>query len=67
MPGKSGRNVLDEVRKVNGSSLPVIGMSGTPWLLGEGLFDAVLIKPFTREQLFEAIKNVTVSFSDDQS
>ncbi|MCG8638056.1 MAG: response regulator [Desulfobacterales bacterium] len=62
MPGKSGCHVLDEVRKAKGRSLPVVGMSGTPWLIDDNLFDAVLTKPFTREQLFEVIKNVAVSF-----
>jgi DNA-binding response OmpR family regulator len=61
MPGKSGCYVLEEARKAKGNSLPVIGMSGTPWLLEDGLFDAVLVKPFSRERLFEVMKNVIVS------
>ncbi len=67
MPGVSGIDVLKEAKRIKGRSLPVIGISGTPWLLDKGLFDAVLTKPFTRDKLFEVIKNVTVSFPDDMS
>lgn len=58
MPGISGEKVLAEVKRIKGDTLPVIGMSGTPWLLDANLFDAVLSKPYTREDLFEVIKMV---------
>ncbi|MEH0020945.1 MAG: response regulator [Desulfobacter sp.] len=58
MPGVSGREILNEARRIKGDTLPVIGMSGTPWLLGEAQFDAVLAKPFSQEKLFEAIQTV---------
>ncbi|MFH2060313.1 MAG: hypothetical protein ABIJ59_15615 [Pseudomonadota bacterium] len=42
--------------------MPVIGMSGTPWLLDANKFDAVLAKPYTIKDLFEAIKKAVPSF-----
>jgi DNA-binding response OmpR family regulator len=59
MPGISGAKVASEVKKTKGSQTPVIGMSGTPWLLDENLFDAVLPKPFFRKELIDIIDNLT--------
>ena len=42
MPGVSGLDVLKEVKRIKGRVLPVIAISGTPWLQDRGLFDAVL-------------------------
>ena len=41
----SGNEVLEKVKELKGDSIPVIAMSGTPWLMDEHLFDAVLPKP----------------------
>ena len=62
MPGISGKEIVIEIKKITGDIIPVIGMSGTPWLLDDGLFDAVLIKPFTQQALFTTIKKVLSSF-----
>jgi len=43
----SGEDMLQEVRQLKGDSLPVIAMSGTPWLMDKQLFDAVLPKPYS--------------------
>jgi DNA-binding response OmpR family regulator len=59
MPGVSGAKVASEAKKIKGSQMPVIGMSGTPWLLDENLFDAVLPKPFFRKELIDIIDNLT--------
>jgi DNA-binding response OmpR family regulator len=53
----SGENVLQEVRQLKGDSLPVIAMSGTPWLMDKLLFDAVLPKPYSLKELFEMVQN----------
>ena len=53
----SGENVLQEVRQLKGDSLPVIAMSGTPWLMDTHLFDAVLPKPYSLKVLFETVQD----------
>jgi DNA-binding response OmpR family regulator len=53
----SGEDVLQEVRQLKGDSLPVIAMSGTPWLMDKQLFDAVLPKPYSLKVLFETVQN----------
>jgi CheY-like chemotaxis protein len=58
MPDKTGKDVLIQAKK-NHTKAPVVGMSGTPWLLHDGGFDAVLEKPFSITEL----KNVTQRFT----
>jgi DNA-binding response OmpR family regulator len=53
----SGEDVLQEVRQLKGDNLPVIAMSGTPWLMDKHLFDAVLPKPYSLKVLFEMVQN----------
>jgi len=62
MPKISGKEVLAEVKRIKGNTVPVIGMSGTPWLLDQDLFDAVLDKPSTKQKLFATIRKVIPSF-----
>ena len=54
MPGISGNEILEYVKTRKGSIIPVVGMSGTPWLL-DGGFDAVLSKPCTRAEILDVI------------
>jgi DNA-binding response OmpR family regulator len=51
----SGDDVLREVRHIKGDRVPVIAMSGTPWLMDSTRFDAVLAKPYMLKELFELI------------
>ncbi len=51
MPGLSGEAVLQHLRKFQENRTPIVGMSGTPWLLDEKDFDAVLEKPFSIQEL----------------
>ena len=53
----SGEDVLQEVRQLKGDGIPVIAMSGTPWLMDKLLFDAVLPKPYSLKVLFEMAQN----------
>ena len=46
MPEASGEDVLHHIRRSSRRRTPIIGMSGTPWLLQGTGFDAVLAKPF---------------------
>jgi DNA-binding response OmpR family regulator len=58
MPDVSGRQVSRELRKIKGTVTPIVGMSGTPWLLDTDLFDDVLAKPCSMKELYEVIGNV---------
>jgi CheY-like chemotaxis protein len=52
----SGDEVLKNVRNLKGHSIPVIAMSGTPWLMDEHPFDAVIPKPSPLKVLFEMVQ-----------
>ncbi|MEE4364090.1 MAG: response regulator, partial [Desulfotignum sp.] len=51
----SGDDVLENVRNLKGEDIPVIAMSGTPWLMDGNLFDAVIPKPYSLKLLFEMV------------
>jgi DNA-binding response OmpR family regulator len=53
MPGLSGTQVLQHLKQIQKNVTPVVGMSGTPWLLEESDFDAVLPKPFSMNELLK--------------
>ncbi len=63
MPGLSGIDVLNKVKQLKGDDVPVIGMSGTPWLFGDAKFDGILTKPFSRKDLFDMISSLIPSFA----
>jgi len=58
MPGMSGTQVLCRLNEQNLKSTRVIGMSGTPWLLNQNNFDAVLSKPCSLNELKTTIDRV---------
>ncbi len=55
MPGMSGNDFFDYVKNNIEQSIPIIAMSGTPWLLGNSDFDAVIAKPFCKEELLNTV------------
>ena len=55
MPGISGDRILHYLKEEKKSSIPVVGMSGTPWLLDQNDFDAVLSKPCSLKETTEVI------------
>lgn len=59
MPALDGTGVVRHIRNSERRSTPVIGMSGTPWFLKDGDFDAVLPKPTSIKILIDTVKNVT--------
>ncbi len=59
MPGDDGRTVARYIRNSKHDPAPVIGLSGTPWLLQNGNFDDVLSKPFAIHALIEKVENLT--------
>ena len=56
MPVIDGNGVVAHIRKSEKQSIPVIAISGTPWLLGSDNFDMVLPKPFSLKKLIESIR-----------
>ncbi len=59
MPGVDGHSVVHHIRHSARDSTPVIGVSGTPWLLQNGKFDDVLYKPFSMNALIEKVTHLT--------
>ncbi len=57
MPNADGCAVAAFVREKTGGSVPVIGISGTPWMLDEKIFDAVLAKPFSIDCLLSRVRS----------
>lgn len=58
MPGLDGNDVVDHIRRSDRPFTPVIGMSGTPWLLDADTVDMVLPKPFSIYTLFEYVQQL---------
>lgn len=58
MPVIDGNGVVAHIRKSEKQFIPVIGISGTPWLLEADSFDMVLPKPFPIKQLIESIQSL---------
>ena len=58
MPGMSGNEFFDYVKKNVDRSFPIIAMSGTPWLLKNSSFDAVIPKPFHKADLLDVVSQL---------
>lgn len=58
MPGVDGHSVVHHIRSSKRRKTPVIGVSGTPWLLQNGDFDEVLYKPFAIQKLIEKTESL---------
>lgn len=59
MPGMDGHEVIHHIRGSKRQTTPVIGVSGTPWLIKEGEFDDVLCKPFSIHALIQRAQALT--------
>ncbi len=59
----SGKEVLAHIRKIKGDTIPVIGISGTPWLLDRCGFNAILSKPCSNEKLTRLISRLLYKFN----
>lgn len=59
MPRLDGKGVVKHIRNSQKNSVPVIGISGTPWLIQDLGFDAVLPKPFPLQDLVESVKKLS--------
>ncbi|BBO79574.1 response regulator [Desulfosarcina ovata] len=59
MPETDGNQVVEHIRRSPRNHTPVVGMSGTPWKLGNHRFDCVLPKPFQIDNLLKTAKTLT--------
>lgn len=59
MPVMDGQEVAQHIRSSEKRKTPVIGMSGTPWIMNHHHFDEVLVKPFLLEELADKINLLT--------
>ena len=62
MPGMNGDSVVRHIRNSNKQYTPVIGCSGTPWLLESSEVDMVLAKPCRLKEIDNAIQNLSATF-----
>ena len=58
LQGMDGRDVLKQIRSSEKRRTPVIGISGTPWLLDNAGFDQVLEKPFSIHHLVASVQGL---------
>lgn len=56
MPGMSGNDLFYYVKNNVEQSIPIVAMSGTPWLLDNSDFDAVLAKPFDMREMLGVVQ-----------
>ena len=61
--GGSGNDIVRHIRSSGRQFTPVIGISGTPWLLNDNDFDMVFIKPFPLKELVNAIHDLSSTSS----
>ncbi len=62
MPEVNGEGVLQHIRSSSRHRTPIIGMSGTPWLLQGTGFDLVLAKPFPLNKLVDSVRTLSRAF-----
>jgi len=59
MNGITGDEIFDYLRNTIKKTTPIVGMSGTPWLLEHIGFDAVLPKPYYMKELLDLVSQLT--------
>ena len=58
MPALDGNGVVKHIRNSEKRYTPVIAISGTPWLIANCDFDAILPKPTSIKTLVDTVENV---------
>ena len=58
MPGVDGNSVAKHIRNSDKKYVPVIGMSGTPWVFDDNSFDSIFEKPFQLKALINTVKEL---------
>ena len=59
MPDVDGIDVVKHTRNSDKPYTPIIGCSGTPWLLEAGEFDTIFLKPFPLADLVHAVRHLS--------
>ncbi len=54
-----GNDVAIHIRNSHRHFIPIIAISGTPWLHDGKVFDIMLQKPFPIKRLFDIVRNLT--------
>jgi DNA-binding response OmpR family regulator len=60
MPGIDGQDVVKHIRNSDRPYIPIIGFSGTPWLLEKNQFNAVFTKPFSLKELVNSVQHLSM-------
>jgi len=63
MPKIDGNKIVKHIRNSDRHFTPIIGFSGTPWLLKESDFDIVFAKPFSLKDLVNAVQDLSTKSS----
>jgi len=58
MPGVDGNSVAKHIRNSDKKYVPVIGMSGTPWVFEDNSFDSIFEKPFQLKALVNTVEQL---------
>ncbi len=58
MPHADGNDVIKHIRSSKKKSVPIIGISATPWLFKGHNIDEILTKPFPLKTLVSTVKNL---------
>jgi len=58
MPGVDGNSVAKHIRNSDKKYVPVIGMSGTPWVFKDNSFDSIFDKPFQLKAMINTVKKL---------
>jgi DNA-binding response OmpR family regulator len=58
MPGIDANFIVRHIRNSDNATIPVIGISDTPWLYEEIDFDAFLAKPFEIKALVKEVRRL---------
>jgi DNA-binding response OmpR family regulator len=67
MPEVNGEGVLQHIRSSARHRTPIIGMSGTPWLLQGTGFDLVLAKPFSLNKLVDSVRTLSIGLVNSEA
>lgn len=59
MPDVDGKDVVNHIRNSDRPQTPIIGCSGTPWLLEDSEFDTVFEKPFRLKELVNSVHELS--------
>jgi len=58
MPNADGREVVDHIRSSKKRKTPIIGISGTPWMMKDSGVDSILSKPFPIKALLDTVRTL---------